>query len=657
MRHIYSSSPCFNWLLAGLFSVLSVSSADAQIKIGTNGAIIAPASILELESANQGLLLPRLADTVAINALTPPNGMLIYLTKQPSVGLYVRKVTGWEYLTGSLAGNARFNSLTVAGDVTAGTFRGPLLGNATTATTVSGNVAAVNGGTGQSLYNPGDLLYASTSIALSKLPIGLPGRVLGVTAGGMPAWLNAGSGTVGNVSGTANRVIVSDPTVSPVIDISPNYAGQTSITTLGTISTGVWNGSAVPTANGGTGLTSLPAGILIGNGTGPVTTTTGAAGLVLTSTGIATPPTFQVAAAGDMLLNVVQTVTANKTFNDGTLILKGSGTGLTTLKSNASSVGTVTLPPANSVLASLDGAETLTFKTLDAPTLTGTTNFASASGSTLTVTGNITAGTFLGPLTGNVNGTATFVTNVDNLTAIFVADMAELTNTATSTNTAGSIVRRDGSGAFTVGPGSINGNITGTASNVTSTVAIANGGTGATTKATGFNALSPMTTSGDMIYGGAAGSGLRLPIGVVNTFVKSDGVSPVWGSVDLSATDVTGILTSAKGGTGVNNGVNTISLGGNLVTRAPLTVINGSFDINFGTIVKGTIQDVSFTVTDAADGDPVSLGVPDAVMQSAQGAIFTAWVSATDVVSIRFTNASNGDLNPIQGTFKVKVLK
>lgn len=125
-------------LLAGFFSLIFAGSADAQIKIGTNGATIAPSSLLELESASQGLLLPRLADTVAINLLNPPNGMLIYMTKVPAVGLYVRKVTGWEYLTGSLGGNGNFNSLTVAGTITAGNFRGPLTGNATTATTAVG---------------------------------------------------------------------------------------------------------------------------------------------------------------------------------------------------------------------------------------------------------------------------------------------------------------------------------------------------------------------------------------------------------------------------------------------------------------------------------------------------------------------------------------
>ncbi|WP_225155078.1 hypothetical protein, partial [Bradyrhizobium sp. NBAIM08] len=52
--------------------------ANAQLKVGDNPTNIQKSSILELESSRQGLLLPRLADTVAINALTPPDGMIIY---------------------------------------------------------------------------------------------------------------------------------------------------------------------------------------------------------------------------------------------------------------------------------------------------------------------------------------------------------------------------------------------------------------------------------------------------------------------------------------------------------------------------------------------------------------------------------------------------
>ncbi len=59
-----------------------------------------------------------------------------------------------------------------------------------------------------------------------------------------------GSGTVIGVTGTANRItITGTPTVSPIVDIAATYVGQTSITTLGTITTGVWNGTAIANAN------------------------------------------------------------------------------------------------------------------------------------------------------------------------------------------------------------------------------------------------------------------------------------------------------------------------------------------------------------------------------------------------------------------------
>jgi len=86
-----------------LFVVLSffcINLSQAQVKIGTNPDQIQRSSILELESDTRGLLLPRLSDTIAINALNPLDGMLIYLTKQPQQGLYVRKQGVWSFLSG-----------------------------------------------------------------------------------------------------------------------------------------------------------------------------------------------------------------------------------------------------------------------------------------------------------------------------------------------------------------------------------------------------------------------------------------------------------------------------------------------------------------------------------------------------------------------------
>lgn len=58
------------------------------------------------------------------------------------------------------------------------------------------------------------------------------------------------SGNTLNVGGTADRITVT----ADAVDIASTYVGQTSITTLGTITTGTWNGTIVGLAYGGTGV-------------------------------------------------------------------------------------------------------------------------------------------------------------------------------------------------------------------------------------------------------------------------------------------------------------------------------------------------------------------------------------------------------------------
>lgn len=60
------------------------------------------------------------------------------------------------------------------------------------------------------------------------------------------------SGNVLNVGGTTNRIAVT----ADAVDIDANYVGQTSITTLGTVATGVWHGTEVGIVYGGTGATT-----------------------------------------------------------------------------------------------------------------------------------------------------------------------------------------------------------------------------------------------------------------------------------------------------------------------------------------------------------------------------------------------------------------
>ena len=62
-----------------------------------------------------------------------------------------------------------------------------------------------------------------------------------------------------DVVGTANRITVN----ANDIDIASTYVGQTSITTLGTIDTGTWEGTTIAAGYGGTGLSSYTVGDLV----------------------------------------------------------------------------------------------------------------------------------------------------------------------------------------------------------------------------------------------------------------------------------------------------------------------------------------------------------------------------------------------------------
>lgn len=72
--------------------------------------------------------------------------------------------------------------------------------------------------------------------------------------------------TQGAITGTADRITVTGQQV----DIAASYVGQTSITTLGTVATGTWEGTVIGQEFGGTGadLSALSAGALIKNNAG-----------------------------------------------------------------------------------------------------------------------------------------------------------------------------------------------------------------------------------------------------------------------------------------------------------------------------------------------------------------------------------------------------
>jgi hypothetical protein len=211
--------------------------------------------------------------------------------------------------------SGNFNAGTITANLT-GNVTGNLTGNAAN---VTGTIAAANGGTGQTSYTMGDLLYASTSTAVSKLADVATGNALisgGVGAapsygkisltttvsGALPV-ANGGTGqtsyTIGDLLYASTSTAVAkladvatgNALISKGINTAPSY-GKIDLTT--TVS------GTLPVANGGTGATALVANsVLLGNGTSTLQTIApGTTGNVLTSNGstwtsaAATGPTY-----------------------------------------------------------------------------------------------------------------------------------------------------------------------------------------------------------------------------------------------------------------------------------------------------------------------------------------------------------------------------
>jgi hypothetical protein len=199
------------------------------------------------------------------------------------------------------------------------------------------------------------------------------------------------TGNTLNVVGTAGRISIS----ADAVDISSSYVGQATITTLGTISTGTWQGSVIGATYGGTGVNNGSSTITLGGNL----STIGAYTIALTATA---NTTLTLPVTGTL-----STLAGTETLTNKTLTAPVIATIVNT--------GTLTLPTSTDTLVGRATTDTLTNKTITGAIITTGSINNTPIGATTTNTGAFTTLNASGTITaqGNITGAGAATSTLD----------------------------------------------------------------------------------------------------------------------------------------------------------------------------------------------------------------------------------------------------
>lgn len=95
-------------------------------------------------------------------------------------------------------------------------------------------------------------------------------------------------------------------------------------------------------------------------------------------------------------------------------------------------------------------------------------------------------------------------------------------------------------------------------------------------------------------------------------------------------------------------------------SQATLSMLSGTASLDFGATAAGACDSLTITVTGAADGNPVSLGIPAALATADDYQSFHGFVSSANTVTVKrcnLTNATTALTNPAAATVRATVLK
>jgi hypothetical protein len=323
----------------------------------------------------------------------------------------------------------------------------------------------------------------TTGLAASGGPITTSGTI---TLGGA---LNVSNGGTGAINAANARINLDVPQTD-----GTNATGTWAISVTGnanTVTNGVYTTGSYADP---TWITSLAGSKITGN-------ISGQAGSVANALTAGTGISYSVGTT----YNGSTAITINNSAPDQIVSLTG-GTGISTSGTYPSFTITNTAP--DQVVSLTAGTGMSVTGTYPSFTLTNT-----APDQVVSLTG---AGTT------SISGTYPNFTITSNDQYVGTVTSVSGTGTVNGISLSGTVTS---SGSLTLG-----GTLTGVdlTTQVTGTLPIANGGTGQTTASAAFNALSPITSTGDLILGNGTNSATRLPIGSNNFVLTSNGTTATW---------------------------------------------------------------------------------------------------------------------------------